>query len=400
MLLFDKSITLRDKLDRYDKESLKFYARDLGLTKLSQLKKAELVQKIVAKLLEPETMFYRAAILTHKEITVLEKGFNGAVSFKQEEADAITTLNGLDFIIVNNREYIVPCDVIKVWQEIKNDKFLAYHKKASWVWKCLYWAEEMYVRTPMDIMIQLVNTKKSMKISKAELIEIYENFPKTCLWTELLYDNFLNSDYIGEKEELEDLLNMQADKDFYIPSSGEIEEYYETDALLSGKEYRDMKTFLQNNMSLSNHEVSLLLSVLWSRISGDFDTFETFEWFMELFQFESDAQMHKLVALYNDLSNSTRMLIHRGHKPSEIHKMKKTASGKTPILLGGSPKVAKMIREAMPELQRMGYGLDLESNFDNVSAMSFPEAFTAQGSIDKKIYRNDLCPCGSGKKYK
>ena len=75
MVIFDKSITLSEKMNEYDKESLKAFAVDLGLRKLSQLKKADLVAKIVEKLLDPETMFYRASILTDKEIAVFEKGF-------------------------------------------------------------------------------------------------------------------------------------------------------------------------------------------------------------------------------------------------------------------------------------------------------------------------------------
>ena len=50
MLVFDKSVTLFDKLKEYDKESLKLYGSDLGLTKLSKFRKDELVQKVVDKL--------------------------------------------------------------------------------------------------------------------------------------------------------------------------------------------------------------------------------------------------------------------------------------------------------------------------------------------------------------
>ena len=75
MLVFDKSVTLFDKLKEYDKESLKLYGSDLGLTKLSKFRKDELVQKVVDKLLDLDVMFYRGAILSDKQIAVLERGF-------------------------------------------------------------------------------------------------------------------------------------------------------------------------------------------------------------------------------------------------------------------------------------------------------------------------------------
>lgn len=60
MLVFDKSVTLFDKLKEYDKESLKLYGSDLGLTKLSKFRKDELVQKVVDKLLDLDVMFTEA----------------------------------------------------------------------------------------------------------------------------------------------------------------------------------------------------------------------------------------------------------------------------------------------------------------------------------------------------
>ena len=86
MLVFDKSVTLFDKLKEYDKESLKLYGSDLGLTKLSKFRKDELVQKVVDKLLDLDVMFYRGAILSDKQIAVLERGFNGPTSYSEDEA--------------------------------------------------------------------------------------------------------------------------------------------------------------------------------------------------------------------------------------------------------------------------------------------------------------------------
>lgn len=178
MVVFDKSITLSEKMNEYDKESLKAFAVDLGLRKLSQLKKADLVAKIVEKLLDPATMFYRASILTDKEIAVFEKGFDGPVVSGDKDFNAVGTLNEMDLIVLSNREYIVPCDVVSAWKQVKDDKFEAYHKRASWVWKCLYWAEEMYAFTPLETMLEVINVKKGFRMEAEELKEMFEHFPE------------------------------------------------------------------------------------------------------------------------------------------------------------------------------------------------------------------------------
>lgn len=59
-----------------------------------------------------------------------------------------------------------------------------------------------------------------------------------------------------------------------------------------------------------------------------------------------------------------------------------------------SSSFAEMMKEAEPELNEMGIGVDYESGVGEFNKME-------DGQVKKiKIGRNDPCPCGSGKKYK
>ena len=60
---------------------------------------------------------------------------------------------------------------------------------------------------------------------------------------------------------------------------------------------------------------------------------------------------------------------------------RKEFAGGMPTIVPGSSHAAAMLREAAPYLGEMGLG---------GSAVR----------VEKKIYPNDPCPCGSGKKYK
>lgn len=401
MLVFDKSVTLFDKLKEYDKESLKLYGSDLGLTKLSKFRKDELVQKVVDKLLDLDVMFYRGAILSDKQIAVLERGFNGPTSYSEDESDDIGTLNEMDFIIVSRDEYVVPCDVVKAWKKTKDEQFLAYQKRASWVWKCLYWTEEMYACTPIDIMLQVVNIKKDMQFDQAEVIEIFNHFPEDHSWSILLHNTFISTVYAGNADALQNIRYEQADKEFYIPTAEEVDEFYETGALISAKEYQYMQSFIMKEFGFSKGEAEDLLLDLWDRVSTYDDPHGTMQWFFNQFEFENDKQFEKIAELYMPIANSTRMLVNRGNKPSELMTKCRFDSNKASVITAGSSHAADMLKQLGPKLQEMGFNVDLDSNADHIPVMGFPNGLDGKTEIkEKKIYPNDPCPCGSGKKYK
>ena len=67
-------------------------------------------------------------------------------------------------------------------------------------------------------------------------------------------------------------------------------------------------------------------------------------------------------------------------------------------------ELAKMLEEAAPDLEKAGFKIDLDSNAGTVSGTNIqgssetPREMGPQ--MQKKVYPNDPCPCGSGKKYK
>ena len=85
----------------------------------------------------------------------------------------------------------------------------------------------------------------------------------------------------------------------------------------------------------------------------------------------NDEQLEKFTKLIMEANNNTRMLDFRGYTPNEINRVSEQKT--TPVA------------PAMQSFVPMG---NLPTN--NIVNMQ-PK---------KKIYPNDPCPCGSGKKYK
>ena len=204
-------------------------------------------------------------------MAILEKGMNGPFE-RDQDYDAIGTLNEMDFIACNHNEYVVPCDVAKVWKEINDDRFKAYRKKASWVWKCINWVNDMYGFAYLDVVLKLVNVKKGIRIDAEELREIFERFPDDEKLTYFFDDLFIAS-YLAENiKALERLRNAQAGKDYYIPSSAEVEEYADTGALISGKEYQNLQCMVENDLGYSHEDATELMYELWDSKSSIMDT--------------------------------------------------------------------------------------------------------------------------------
>ena len=134
---------LKEKLNLYKKDNLKVFADDIGLTKLSKLKKSELVDLVAARLLDPDVMFYRMSIFDDRAIEIFEKSIGKFYRYSDEERDTVSVLNEMDLAVAGRDDageeiLFVFDDVAEVWRWVKNEKFDVYRKRASWVWKCLY----------------------------------------------------------------------------------------------------------------------------------------------------------------------------------------------------------------------------------------------------------------------
>ena len=323
-----------------------------------------------------------------------------------KERDTVDILDEMELAVVCRDDagediLFVFDEVAEVWQGVKNEKFDAYRKRASWVWKCLYWTEEMYGYTPIENFLDVINVKKELRMTGDELIEIFDHFPLDQLWTVRLDDIFLFTIYAPDPDRLYDLRVRQQGKDYYIPTAAEVEELFDTCALLSTPAYQKMKKYMTKNLHVAETEAEDILLDLWDMLSTEDDFHESLQWFMEQFEFSNDKQAGDILNLFMPLSNNTRMISNKGHTPSELSGRVKFGPGNMPVITAGSSLAAGMLAEAAPEIRKMGFGLDLESNAANIPVMDLPNGLDGRVKMSqKKVYPNDPCPCGSGKKFK
>ena len=95
------------------------------------------------------------------------------------------------------------------------------------------------------------------------------------------------------------------------------------------------------------------------------------------------------------------MLFNRGNTPNSLFPKEVDAIRKKGLtVVPGSSHAAQMLQQSEADLRRMGVTLDLNSNADEIPAAIISPDGKKMIPGTKKIYPNDPCPCGSGKKYK
>lgn len=401
-----EGIMLRHVLRMYDKESLLNYARDLEIRRTSGLKKDELADKIANELLMPTVMRRRIAVLSSECRILLERAMREPFIPTPEEMDDALFLHESDYAFLNKREQLdVPVDVKIAYEKINTPEFRKYARKMSWLSQCLNFGEAFYGVFDKDVLRKIYNVRKGYHISEEQLEKMCNEFPDDM--TECHMEEgqrFIVAEYLAYDDRYKNLLDIQAGKDFYIPNAQEVLDYARNLYLSQEPAYQNFREFLQHEIGMPYDEADAEALEIWDKIQFDIDFTEIVQYIIDVYEDLLDGtKIEKIIQLLQELNNNTRMQIHRGHTPNEMMRkgMEEGCFSQRPIVVPGSTETANLLKSASEELKEMGICVDFDSNAAIVPNNSSQN--NVFGQVDnsfKKIYPNDPCPCGSGKKFK
>ena len=401
-----EGIMLRHVLRMYDKESLLNYARDLEIRRTSGLKKDELADKIANELLMPTVMRRRIAVLSSECRILLERAMREPFIPTPEEMDDALFLHESDYAFLNKREQLdVPVDVKIAYEKINTPEFRKYARKMSWLSQCLNFGEVFYGVFDKDVLRKIYNVRKGYHISEEQLEKMCNEFPDDM--TECHMEEgqrFIVAEYLAYDDRYKNLLDIQAGKDFYIPNAQEVLDYARNLYLSQEPAYQNFREFLQHEIGMPYDEADAEALEIWDKIQFDIDFTEIVQYIIDVYEDLLDGtKIEKIIQLLQELNNNTRMQIHRGHTPNEMMRkgMEEGCFSQRPIVVPGSTETANLLKSASEELKEMGICVDFDSNAAIVPNNSSQN--NVFGQVDnsfKKIYPNDPCPCGSGKKFK
>ena len=401
-----EGIMLKHILRMYDKESLLNYARDLEIKRTSGLKKDELAEKIANELLMPTVMRRRIAVLSPECRILLERAMREPLIPTPEEMDDALFLHESDYAFLNKREQLdVPVDVKIAYEKINTPEFRKYARKMSWLSQCLNFGEAFYGVFDKDVLRKIYNVRKGYHISEEQLEKMCSEFPDDM--TECHMEEgqrFIVAEYLAYDDRYKNLLDIQAGKDFYIPNAQEVLDYSRNLYLSQEPAYQNFREFLQHEIGMTFDEANAETMEIWDKIQFDIDFTEIVQYIIDVYEdLLDDTKIEKIIQLLQEVNNNTRMRIHRGHTPNEMMRkgMEEDRFSQKPIVVPGSTEAANLLKSASEELKEMGVCVDFDSN-----AVIVPNNFS-QNNVSgqaansfKKIYPNDPCPCGSGKKFK
>ena len=395
--------SIKEFLLEETKDTLQEMAKDLHLTRYKSLDKNSLAEKIRDEILKPEVMAKRMLLLSDAEIREFEKAVakeNGYYP-DRKEMENLEKLYNLTYVMLYSDDYAeVPREAAEIYRTINTPAYQEERRGTYWLYHCLMMVDLLYACAPAAIVCRMMKKCLDRKVERAELESLWANIPDE------LNPCILLDDKVIVKEALKDNVYLrieasQGDKKFYIPSSDEIVEYTENGYPVSDPYYSRLKTFFIEELDMD--EAEEYMPAIWNRVSMGNSLADIMEMLGgQGIGFPSEKAMRKFVSLMTDVNNHTRMLSNRGWTPNEmLRQMPAAPGGRKPAIVPMSSEAARLLVEAADELKERGFDVDLDYNADEITTMSMPDGISGKTVVGKKkVYPNDPCPCGSGKKYK
>ncbi len=363
------------------KESLNFYTKDkiFDLAKdhddhisKSNLKAEmiDLAEEIILKNLEKD---YEK--MTEKERSVINKVFEDK-DLSQEELSESENFKKLGYVywFYDKKEIkVVMPDEIKekykakknhkILEEIPGEKEVKNENKLERVEKSselenkilnhIKALKEIYGIFEVNQVIEVWKKYNKEILEKDYLYEILEGLEKTesDFWWSSPY--IVSKDFKG-KEEYEEFLKTRMGKKYYIPTKAEMNYYMRHEFQMKNRYYRRIENYFKEHGNLKEESLNELMDFieLSCRVNNTFkDVLKKIT--SSGFIFKNQNELNKMIKNYSNLNNNTRKWNLKGFKPVEL-------------------TVTKAKKKRSQQVN----------------------------PTSRKIGRNELCPCGSGKKYK
>ncbi len=398
-----RKVKIEEFLSTYLKAELEDMARDYGLS-INGERKNKIVYMIARHILEPETMRNQLLQANEEELDVFEMAMEkGCFLPDFNEKMKLEVFCDLNYLAEYFDDYMaVPEEVKTVYEILKRTGYREYHKKMCWMISCLKMFEMIHVVAPIRVVYRMYRRDKSIKLSFDEFIELFQKVPEQyqicCIEGDMVFIDVLKKDDLYLQIE-----SRQRSVEYYIPSYEEIISYSTEDYPACDDSYKKVYQFFLNEMGLKSDVCEYLCIQAFQVFLNDGMLSE----FMDIVNeeeiiFPSMEKTQVFASLIMQAANDTRRYSFRGHTPNELSVFRSPGGSKhIPTIVPVSSMAADLLNASKGELEAMGIPVNLDAYAAKTTIASYPDGLTGKAEVKtKKIYPNDPCPCGSGKKYK
>ena len=275
---------------------------------------------------------------------------------------------------INQEEIFTIFDDIKeLLFEIYTEEYKELHTKLNWIYKCIKFSSVFYHTVPLDIFMKLVRRNRKVKIDNSNIRELFNMIPSNI--NKMFYDEDDDTLYSyiidGEQDFRNYVAYSQDDKDFYIPLKSEIEELFLIEYI--NNPYYD-KFFGGLGLPKPIEEIFAAKTYLLIATRGDYQS--AMQYLIDGLELDQSS-FESFTKVFMMIYNSTKTVFNRGYSPMELReKYQVNFDPKNVRITPGSSRMAEILKD-----------VDIDQVDTNLPT-------------GHRLYPNDLCHCGSGKKYK
>lgn len=219
----------------------------------------------------------------------------------------------------------------------------------------------LYGMVHKDKVVEIYNSQNEDQIDQADIKAILNSPPEELedAFVLILKDYFVKETIVDDNE-FDLMLNKKADKPYYVPLKDELLNYVDENYFEKSKQYNDLLSYLRKNFfKLEEEKAEWLADDIQGMCQFGVNMQTIFDSFNNMkISFKDMNQANEVVQLIMKLSNNIRVWENNGYTPNEIFE-----------------------------------------KFEKANLRPLPDK-PFQFKRNAKVGRNDLCPCGSGKKYK
>ena len=348
-------LTQKQAFMAFSKEELVDLARDMRIRGASTWKKSELAERMSNEVLASSWFGKQLLLLADMELKLFRKLCKEKYWYTPEESE-MPHLDELEekLLVFIDDEYnaAVSVEMKERFQQADTPAFRKEHAMMYWFRQCLFAVDAIYGSVPVSVFSKIYAQKKGMTIDLPEMERFLsflpsEEIPPVIKGDRLIARELLADDWYKQVEA------SQGNKDFYIPEPGEVELLYNYSFPVYDADYQKYADFLYEELDLDDDDLFEVLVMTFRCLSSGgmiSDVQKLLD--AQGIVFPSQEAVGEFVPLIINLSNHTRMMSNCGHTPDEMSAQRRSSAPGQPV------KKAQ------------------------------------------KIYPNDPCPCGSGKKYK
>ena len=298
---------LKDVLRQYDKQSLYFYARDLGIQAANKIAMEDLYEKMVETILLYHHIENRLSILDDETYRVFMQVFRDE-EVREEDNLRLERLLDYDLIAFEGEELFVVEEVKDIFLRCQNDStFQQQRLQKVWLLQCQqvlthYWGEcsiEQFWKVLLlkDCFVEDVDIQallQQLPVGEVQ-IAIKEN--------QVYWRSLLNSSMLKEYRK------SQQRFEYYLPTVEEIEMLYEYDYDIQQEGIQRLRTILLLK-ELEEKDVDQLLHEVWNDLSYGLDYEGIYARCLEKTGLTS-AELP--LSFMKDIDKNCRKFIYRGH---------------------------------------------------------------------------------------